>query len=222
MLECSLFGDNLKWNKQLFLVVKVRVSFQSAPVGSKASHTVWGYQEIICVKKTEQTPPWSMGSTLAAFHGFGVAPPKKAALTAFCSLGWHQGVYTLLAQVLRWQRPVCPQPLTFTLSPPAHSSLKAVFCYVSAPSLEFDFCQLMMDEWVEEKLMLYPNLQSLPQVVTNGVGLVTDLWMCNFLATDLGKVLWCQRRISFYKNKLLFWMTESLLNDSHLIQDFGY
>lgn len=37
--------------------------------------------------------------------------------------------------------------------------------------------------------MLYPNLQSLPQVVTNGVGLVTDLWMYNFLATDLGKVL---------------------------------
>lgn len=120
MLECSSFRDNLRWNRQLYLVVKVRL-FAKLPSRqqSSRSHMVWGYQHThVCEGNRNSYHPgvWLLletKGTSALRHHTGTAlatslfwfgPTKKPALATFCSLGCHQWVDILLAQ-----RPlICP------------------------------------------------------------------------------------------------------------------
>lgn len=240
MLGCSSFWDNLRWNKQVFLVVKIRL-FAKCPSReqSKRSHAVWGCQHPLCEENSNShhLGVWLLletKGTTAARHHTGIytgcfswlwgAPTKKAALTTFCSLGWHQWVYTLLAQVLAWQRQICPWLLTFNLSPPAHNSLKAVFCSISAPSLEFTFCQLMMDGWMDGgEINVSPQTSNFCPKWSE----MELVWWQTCRCTIFLPLIWgkfCDvREVSLSIKKSPFVLNDrALLRDSHLTQDFGY
>lgn len=146
-----------------------------------------------------------LGVYTGYFSWVWCGPTKKAALITFCTSGWHQWAYTLLAPVLGWWA-TCPQPLTLNLSPPAHSSLKAVFCWVSAPSLECNFCQLMIDGWINGGDI--DVLPQTPNFCPKGSEIELVCWQTCRCTSFLSLIWGRSCDLVFYKNKVLFWMTE--------------